>query len=71
MNNTQTDLLKYYKFVIMCGSCSRVFGTDLKRKLILCPICTGRKRMKKAGVAEKIFMKYETNGGNNDNGRGS
>lgn len=59
MNETQTNLLKYYKFVAKCMKCERTFGSDFKKKRMFCPLCTGRNRQKDAGIVERIFMRYE------------
>jgi hypothetical protein len=35
----QGNLNKYYKYVLRCSRCNRVFGTDAETLNKLCPIC--------------------------------
>jgi hypothetical protein len=41
MEESRSDLSKYYKQVIICKICNKEFGSDLssRTKLTVCPVC--------------------------------
>jgi len=41
------DLLKYYEYVYSCSKCGTMYGTLLKERIIICPICYNKLRGKK------------------------
>lgn len=49
MNDDKDDLLKYYKTVITCKLCKRLYGCDyLEHENMVCPVCSLKLTNKKS-----------------------
>jgi len=41
------EWLKSYNFVNICNKCNSMYGSDLKEKVCICPLCYSKKINKK------------------------
>jgi len=65
MAETKEDLLKFYKHVLACKKCNRIYGNDSPEDDGVCPICYHKspaqvyKGRQKYSIIKRMVLRHE------------